>query len=45
MAQIAKIRGQEILDSRGNPTWGAPRIQAELALLGYNVAAGNDLIG
>ena len=24
--------------SRENPTWGAPRIQSELALLGHNVA-------
>jgi len=26
--------------SRGNPTWGAPRIVSELALLGHEVAEG-----
>ncbi len=34
---------REVLDlirrmSRENPTWGAPRIQSELALLGYKIA-------
>ncbi len=44
----ARRRGRPVLDrevrdlirrmSRENPTWGAPRIESELRLLGYNVA-------
>jgi transposase InsO family protein len=34
----AEIRDLNRRMSRENPTWGAPRIQSELALLGYTVA-------